>query len=267
MRPLALVTGGSSGIGAAFARKLAVRGFDLVVVARRRDRLDELARELAAAGGASVEALAADLSTDEGVAATQRRIESAASLELLVNNAGFGTLGTFFEADCAPQEAMHRLHILATLRLTHAALRKMIPRARGAVINVSSVAGFAATPGCVGYCATKQWMNAFTEGLFQELQAAGSPVRVQALCPGYTLSEFHDKLRYDRGRIPRSLWLRADAVVERSLRGLERGELFVVPDWRYRLAVLLARHLPRRLLHAVNRGRQRRIGRLATTRR
>jgi len=184
IRRVALISGASSGIGATFARKLAGAGFDLILIARRGDRLRELAGTL----GTNVTTLAADLTTEEGLRAAEEAIAKCPALEMLVNNAGFGTQGRFWKADVARQDAMHRLHILSTVRLTHAALNAMIERGRGAVINVSSVAAFGQNEGSVSYCATKAWMNSFTEGLDMELRGAGSPVRVQALCPGYTVS-------------------------------------------------------------------------------
>jgi len=246
----ALITGASSGIGAVFARKLAQRGYDLVLVARRRERLEALTRELEEKHSIGAEALAADLARDDDLARVEERIRSAATLELLVNNAGFGTRGWFHEADLEPHDRMHRLHVLATLRLTHAAVQGMTARGRGGIVNVSSVAGFVQTPGSTSYVATKAWMISFTEGLHLELKATGSPVKVQALCPGFTYSEFHDVVGMDRKRIPQAWWMKAEEVVEASLRGLERGKLTVVPGWRYRLLVLLLGLLPRALLHA-----------------
>lgn len=261
-RPLALVTGASAGIGSVFARRLAERGSDLILVARRQDRLAEVARQVEAAHGVQAEVLAADLAEGEALGRVERRIAEAERLELLVNNAGFGTRGYFFEADLRGQDEMHRLHVLATMRLTHAALRGMVARGRGGVINVSSVAGFFATPGGASYSATKAWMNVFTEGLSLELRAKGSPVRVQALCPGFTYSEFHDRMKFDRARIPRSLWLSAEEVVDMSLRGLDRGRVFVVTGWRYRLLVLLAKTLPAGVVNALNSRRARAAGRI-----
>ncbi len=240
---IALVTGASAGIGATFVRALAGRGYDLILVARRRDRLDELAREVEGKHGARTEVISADLATGEGVKAVEDRI-AAVRLDLLVNNAGFGTMGRFWETPIEGQDQMHRVHVLATMRLTRAALAGMVPRGSGGVINVSSVAGFAASPGNVSYCATKHWMNAFTEGLYMELKGVGSPVKVQALCPGFTYSEFHDVLGIDRSTIPASWWLEAEYVVNRSLEGLERGELFVIPSFRYRNLVRLIRLAP-----------------------
>ena len=237
-RPLALVTGASSGIGATFARALARRGYGLVLVARRKDRIEALAREL------NGEALPADLTSAAELKLVEDRIAAAEDLELLVNNAGFGVTGRFWEADIEGQDRMHRLHVDATVRLTHAALRGMVARGKGGVINVSSVAGFVQSPGSTSYGATKRWMNAFTEGLYLELKSAGSPVKVQALCPGFTYSEFHDVAGMDRNLIAKSLWLRAEDVVEASLRGLDRGDLFVIPGWRYKFLVHLLAIVP-----------------------
>jgi short-subunit dehydrogenase len=261
MRPLALVTGGSAGIGAAFARQLAAQGHDLILVGRRPDRLAAMVAELERDHGVRAEALVADLVTDEGQRTVEERILGEEGLELLVNNAGFGTRGRFTDLEVAPQDQMHRLHVLATLRLTHAALRGMILRGRGAIINVSSVAGFTVGAGSVSYCATKHWMNVFTEGLFLELRQTGSPVVVQSLCPGFTVSEFHDHLDFDRAKVPKFLWLRAEDVVAASLRGLERRQLYVITGWPYRLALLLIRILPTPLVRAINARRQRRLHR------
>jgi short-subunit dehydrogenase len=246
-RPLALVTGASSGIGAAFARELARRGCDLILVARRAGRLSQLAAELAEVFGVRAEALAADLTKDAELAVVERRVSGEENLEYLVNNAGFGTRGKFFEIDLDGQDRMHRLHVLATLRLTHAALPGMVARRRGNIVNVSSVAAFWETPGNTSYCATKAWMNSLTEGLALELKAAGSPVKVQALCPGFTYTEFHDVMGVDRGVIPGPLWMPAEAVVGASLRGLERGRCIVVPGLGYKFLVLLSRLVPRGL--------------------
>ncbi len=236
----ALVTGASAGIGAAFARRLARDGYRLILVARRRERLEELAREV---GGADV--LAADLTRDDELKLVEERILAEPNLELVVNNAGFGLTGRFYESPVEDAARMHRLHVMAAMRLAHAALRAMTARGRGGLINVSSVAGFAQSPGSIGYCATKAWMNSFTEGLYLELKSAGSAVRVQALCPGYTYTEFHDVKGMDRGRIPAFLWLRAEDVVEISLAGLARGKLFVVTGGVYKAVVILERLMPR----------------------
>lgn len=236
--PLAVITGASSGIGAEFARQLRAQGYRLLLIARREDKL----RELAAALGAS-EVLAADLANEQSLETAAAEIARRAP-DMLVNNAGFGLKGRFWESPLAPQMEMHRLHVLATVRLTHAVLPAMVERNSGAIINVSSVAGFARSPGNVSYCATKGWMNDFTEGLRLELAGLDSRVRVQALCPGFTYSEFHDVMGVSRSNIAKSMWLKADFVVSESLRGLERGKLFVVPDWRYRAFAAVFSKLP-----------------------
>ncbi len=250
-RPLAVVTGASSGIGAVFARRLAGNGYDLVLAARRRDRLDAVAGELETRFGIRAEPLPADLADDGDLRRVEERIFAAANLEFLVNSAGFGTKELFHEADPAGQERMLRLHVLATARLTRAALAGMVARKKGYVVNVSSAAAFAQSPGNVSYCSTKAWMNSFTEGLHLEMRSIGSPVRVQALCPGFTLTEFHDAMGVDRKVIPAGWWMPAEAVVDASLRALEKGTLIVVPGWRYRAYAILMSVAPRILRHAL----------------
>jgi hypothetical protein len=245
------VTGASAGIGAAYARRLAAQGYDLLLVARRMDRLQELAAELTSRHGVRAEPLPADLTNDADLKAVEERIAREEQLEFLLNNAGFGSRGRFYESPVEIQDAMHRLHVMATLRLSHAALRKMTVRGKGALVNVASVAAFICRPGNTSYYSTKAWINCFTEGLYLELKQARSPVCVQALCPGYTVTEFHDVIGFDRKQVPASMWTPAEQVVDASLEGLKRGKLFVVPGWRYKLFVLLLRLMPRPLLHAV----------------
>jgi uncharacterized protein len=254
---LAVVTGASSGIGAEFARKLASRGFDLTLVARREDRLRAIAQEVSALHHVRAEALPADLVQDAHRSRVADHVRSAPDLGLLVNNAGFGVPGFFFETEPDAQERMHRLHILTTMLLTHAALSNLIPKARSGtgVINVSSVAAFAAMPVGVTYGASKTWMNAFTSGLAAELAVIKSPVRVQALCPGFTLTEFHDVVHVDRSQVPRALWLTPDFVVQESLRAFDRGQTIVIPDWRYNAIARFMRIAPQSWLRRAARRR------------
>lgn len=243
-RPIALITGASAGLGATFARHLAAEGYDLILVARRAAALEKLAAELPVRS----EILVADLTTDEGTSRVCDRL-AAGDVDLLVNNAGFGTRGFFFEADPAPQEAMHRLHVLAVERLTRAALPSMVARKAGGILNVASVAAFLSGAGNISYCATKAWMVVFTEGLYLELKNLGSPVQVQALCPGYTYTEFHDVLGVDRSSLMgKSWWMDADTVIAESLRGLKTGKLLVIPGARYKAVAALGRFLPRWVL-------------------
>ena len=242
-KPLAVITGASSGIGEVFARKLAA-SYDLLLIARSKDRLEALAQELRSQG-ALVAVLEADLSDTEQLKMAADRVAAEPSLALLVNNAGFGDRAPFWEADIELLDKMHRLHISALVRLSHAALRVMVPQNRGAIINLASVAAFARREGSISYGATKNWVTAFTEGLFVDLRAAASLVYVQALCPGFTYSGFHDLLNEDRNRLaPPALWLSAEKVVDDSLRGMLDRKLYVVPGWRYRLIVGVLRVVP-----------------------
>jgi short-subunit dehydrogenase len=242
-RPLAVITGASSGIGEAFARKLAL-DHDLLLVARNKERLEILAQEFGRLG-AQVAVLDADLSDAAQLKWVADRIAAESNLALLVNNAGFGDRAPFWETDVEVLDRMHRLHIIALVRLSHAALRVMVPQNRGAIINLASVAAFARRTGSTAYSATKTWVAAFTEGLYVDLQAAASLVYVQALCPGYTYSAFHDVMKQDRSRLaPAAMWLTAEKVVDDSLRGMVDRKLYVVPGWRYKLVVALLRASP-----------------------
>jgi short-subunit dehydrogenase len=244
MSKLAVITGASSGIGASFARQLAARGYDLLLVARREDKLRALAAELSPV---SVEIVVADLASDTGRDQIAQRIRTATDLHLLVNNAGFGSVGLFQKAALGIQDEMHRLHVLTTLALSHAAMENLLtgpPKQVSGIINVSSVASFGQSPSNVSYCATKAWMTSFTKGLAVELASTGSSVKVQALCPGFTYSEFHDRIHMSRDPIPKQLWMTADFVVADSLRGFDRGQVVVIPGWRYKAIVAFMRAMP-----------------------
>lgn len=243
-KELAVITGASSGIGEVFARKLAPQ-YDLLLIARNKERLQALAGELSAQHGGTVNVLDADLSDAAQLAAVADRISAESSLSLLVNNAGFGYRGRFWESDLDALERMHRLHILALVRLSHAALKVMVPKDRGAIINLASIASFVQRAGSASYGASKSWVASFSEGLYLDLQQAKSAVRVQALCPGFTYSGFHDAMGEDRKKIaPASLWLTAEHVVDDSLAALPDGPLFVIPGWRYKWLAAVLRTLP-----------------------
>lgn len=243
----ALVTGATAGIGAAFARQLGARGYDLVLVARDGARLGALATELHERHAIAAEALVADLSGDEGVERVAGRIAALPTLSLLVNNAGFGTAGLLATAPAEVQERMLRLHVLAPMRLTRAALPGLLSRQAGAVVNVSSVASFVYGAGSVNYCASKAYLTTFSEGLGVEL--AGTGVQAQALCPGFTRTEFHRRIGPAAGDHPPWMWLTADAVARASLAQLDRrGPVICVPGLGYKLLVAALRVLPRRLI-------------------
>jgi len=186
----------------------------------------------------------ADLARIDHIDRVAGRLAAEPRLALLVNNAGFGTKGLYYEAPIDEQVAMHRVHIDATMRLSHAALRGMVSRDAGAIINVSSVAGFMQSAANVSYCATKAWMNAFTEGLFLDLAMTGSKVTVQSLCPGFTHTDFHDTAAMDKTAIAGWLWMKSDYVVDASLAALSSRKLYVVPGWKYRAVVALVTKLP-----------------------
>ena len=257
---LALVTGASSGIGAVFAKKLAGRGHGLILVARRRDRLESLAGELSKRFGVEAEVVAADLADPADLERLERLIRERTDLEFLVNNAGFGTAGRFSNVALSKNLDMLRVHCEATVRLSHAALPGMVAAKRGAIVNVSSVAGIIRIPGSAMYCSTKAFLNAFSETLSMELQETG--VRVQALCPGFTYTEFHDSPEFadnfDRGDVPKFLWLSADRVVDMSLEALKRDQVICVTGLKYKLLVAVStiRWL-RPLLRRLTRKRER----------
>ena len=263
-RPLAAVTGASAGIGATFARTLAARGHDLILIARRRDRLETLAAELEKRHGAKSEIIAADLNDAAGLERVAQHLSALPDLAILVNNAGYGIAGLFAKSEYSQQAGMHLLHVMATLRLTHAVLAGMVARRSGAIVNVASVAGFLPSPGSVSYGSSKCWINAFTEGIWMELRGSGSPVRIQALCPGFTYSEFHDVAGMNREKLaPKAWWCSAEQVVEESLAGLDRDRVFVIPGLRYRVLVRIAYAVPRALRRRLLMAMSRRNGRLA----
>jgi short-subunit dehydrogenase len=234
----ALITGASAGLGAEYAHQLAAPGTNLILVARRMDRLEELARELREKHDVTVETLQADLSTSDGIQRVERRIAETATLDLLVNNAGFsGGPGSFAERDAADHLNMVQVHVVATVRLTRAALPGMIARGRGAVINLASIAAFSPFSGPM-YSGTKAFLVMFSENLHGELKDKG--IFVQALCPGMTHTEFHEVADIDEAIVPKFFWMTAEEVVRISLRRLGRGAI-CVPGWKNKVVAFLMR--------------------------
>jgi short-subunit dehydrogenase len=224
----ALIAGASSGIGAAFAQRFGAAGYDLALIARRRDRPDALAHEIEGASGVSVEAVVADLAQAQDLRRVEERIMQDDALELLVNCAGFAVISPFHLTDPALLEAMIRLHTVAPMRLTDAALPGMRARDRGSIINVASSGAFLANPDSIWntYAATKAFVLTFTEGLHEDLSGTG--VHVQALCPGWTRTEILQSARRPWDK-PDEVTMTPEQVVEASLDGLRRGELICCP--------------------------------------
>jgi short-subunit dehydrogenase len=240
---LALITGASSGIGAAFAIELAQAGYDLVLVARRGDRLAKIATDLQATHGVSVKTLTADLCTEAGISLLEQEITALPELSILINNAGFGTTGNFAAIDLSKQIDMINLHIMATVRSCRAALPGMIQRNSGKIINLSSISAFLPTAGNATYAATKAYLVSFSEALQAEL--IDTEIQIQALCPGFTYSAFHDSaefVNFDRNRIRKMLWMDAASVARSSLSALESNRSVVfIPGWVNRLLIAVTR--------------------------
>lgn len=248
--PTALITGASAGLGAEFARRLAARGADLVLVARGVEALEALAGELRERHGVAVEVIPADLSVaDEVDRVAERLADAAAPVDLLVNNAGFGLPLTFADNDISDEVRHLRVHVEATMRLMHAALGTMRGRG-GRIINVASVAGFISRS---TYSACKSWVIGFSRWANDEYARDG--VSVTALCPGFTHTTFHERMGLAVGEegLPAFAWLDAEDVVRAGLRDAARGKAVSVPSLRYKAAVLLTRVLPRSLVSAVAR--------------
>jgi uncharacterized protein len=237
----ALVTGASSGIGEAMARLLAERRRDLVLVARRRERLEALAVELRSRHGVEVELLVADLTDPGRLAAVEARVaEEDRPIDLLVNNAGFGDGGRFWERDRDRQAALVDVHVTAPLRLTHAALGAMVPRGRGGVLNVSSMTAFAPIATTATYAAAKAFLSSLSEALHEELRGTG--VHMTALCPGFTRTEF--QAREEQEVLPDLVWMTAEDVARAGLDAVTRNQAVCVPGAGYRALAAGSRLLP-----------------------
>lgn len=247
---VALVTGASSGIGREFARVLAADGTDLVVVARRTERLEDLREELTATHDVEVEVLSADL-TDAGqrAAVEDRLRDGGAPVDLLVNNAGFGTYGRFDELDADREESELLLLVVAVHRLTRAAVPGMLDRGHGSILNVSSLAGFQPLPFDATYSAAKAFVTRFSEALHEEYRGTG--VHVTALCPGFVRTEFHESADIERGGVPRQAWLDARRVAQEGLGAAARGDAVCVPGLGYRALVAAGRLAPRALVRRI----------------
>lgn len=252
----ALITGSTAGIGAAFARRLAADGHNLVLVARNTERLGEQATELHDRHGIEAEVLTADLATDKGIEAVAARLADRKNpVDLLVNNAGFGNKGRYLDVSMADELKMLKVHCEAVLRLTSAATEAMRERGRGGVVNVASVAAFVPRG---TYGASKAWVVQFTQGAAKDL--AGSGVRLMALAPGFVRTEFHERAGMGTDNIPNWMWLDADKLVAAALADLARGKSLSIPDPRYKALMGLVKITPQAVLGGITSKTGRKYG-------
>jgi short-subunit dehydrogenase len=255
-RPVALITGPTSGIGAGFARRYAGDGYDLVLVARDVERLNELAEAMRAEHGTGSEVMVADLADADGRARVADRL--ANGVRVLVNNAGFGTSGDFWTADPAVLQSQLDVNVTAVMQLTRAALPPMIDAGAGTVINVASVAGLLSGRGST-YSASKAWVVSFSEGLANGL--AGTGVSVHALCPGFVHTEFHERAGIQMASMPSFMWLDIDDVVGECMADVARGRVVIIPGLQYKALTTAGRMVPRNVVRfmtrTVGRGRGR----------
>ncbi len=239
--PTALVTGATAGIGLEFARQLAARGHDLVLVARDNARLESVANQLQATYGVGAEVLAADLVDRAQLATVEARLASLdRPVDLLVNNAGFGLKRRFGDNDVEQEQAMLDVMVVAVMRLCHAALRAMSTRGRGGIINISSVAAFLPRG---SYSAAKAYVNSFGIWAANEYRRRG--ITVTTVCPGFTKTEFHQRMDVRRGS--GFLWLDADFVVAKALEDFDKGKVLSVPGRRYQAITTVTRMIPTRV--------------------
>jgi short-subunit dehydrogenase len=236
----ALVTGPTSGIGLSFARALAARGHDLVLVARNEQRLAETADELRSTYGVAVEVLPADLVDRAQLAKVEARLaDRGEPVRLLVNNAGFGLRGRFLDNDLALEQAQLDVLVTAVMRLTHAALGTMLAERRGQIVNVSSMAGFLQRG---SYSAAKSYVTKLSQWAHHEY--AGQGVQVMAVCPGFVRTEFHQRLGSDTDSAPRMLWLDPDRLVAEALADLDAGRALSIPSKRYKAIAVVVSVVP-----------------------
>ncbi len=252
MTSTAMITGATAGLGAEFARSLAARGSNLVLVARDADRLDDVARRLRRAHGVTVEVLPADLLEDGGLdRVTARLTGDAVPITTLINNAGYGLRQAFAENSFEEERRHLRIHVEVPLALTHAVLGGMRQRGSGHIINVASVAGFVPRG---TYGAAKAAMISFSR--WANLAYGREGITVTALCPGFVHTEFHDRMGLDKSGIPGWMWLNAEQVIAEGLRDAAAGKAVSIPSVKYKALAAIARAMPSRLVAGLaNRGR------------
>jgi len=249
----ALITGATSGIGAAFAKRLAQDGFNLIVTGRRKEKINALAYELSETYHINVEVIIVELSDNVELEALVERISNL-HIDILINNAGFGINRYFCEEDPRIQEEMVQVHVICPMKLIHAVLPNMIRRGNGVIINVSSVGAFFSIPKNTIYSGTKAFLRAFTESLHLELMGTG--VKVQVLCPGLVRTDFHEKI--GMAKVEQEIsglvrWRSPEEIVDISIKGLEKNEVVCIPGWSTRIRTFLLSILPRRIYYGLTR--------------
>jgi len=240
----ALITGATAGIGAAYAKLLAKEGFDLVLVARDLPRLKGVAKELSNLYKIKAETIKADLTKPAQLAKVEKRLaNNSKPIEVLINNAGFGLKDSFLVSNLAKEQELLDVLVTAPMRLSHAVLPGMIKRNSGSIVNVSSVASFIAGG---TYSAAKSYLTVFSEYLHTELRDTN--IKVSALCPGFTRTEFHARGKMKMSGLPNYMWTAVDQVVAKSWRYVKAGKLICIPGWQYMLLSSIARIAPRPLV-------------------
>jgi short-subunit dehydrogenase len=245
MNSWALVTGATAGIGESFSRLLAAKNYNLVLVARDLPRLHERAAALEAKFGIKTHVIQADLATDEGCLRIEKYILEN-QIDVLINNAGFGTNKAFTMSTLEVEQQLLDVLVRTPMRLMHIALPLMKQRNNGIIINVSSVAGYIAGG---TYSASKSYLTVLSESLNTELSATN--VKVSALCPGFTRTEFHQRGKMSMKGLPNFLWLNPDRLVEQSWRDALKGKAVSIPGWQYKLLVLIVQTMPRSIVRKV----------------
>lgn len=256
-KPIALVTGASTGLGEKFARALAATGHDLVLVARTGPALEKLAGELEQSHGTKSEVLVADLAEVAQRATVVGRIADGAPLDTVINNAGFGRYGSFYQMSLAGEVGQIEVNITALVTLSHAALGVMVPRRSGKLLNVSSIGAFAPAPGGATYSATKAFVLSFTEALHDEV--ADSGVHVTALCPGFTRTEFQERAGVQSSGVPNAAWSNPTDVVSAGLAALDRNKAVCVPGFLNKLVAVSPRFGPRGMTRGISGGVMKRL--------
>ena len=245
MASWALVTGATAGIGESFTRLLAENNYNVVLVARDLPRLQERAQELEAKYQVQTHCIQADLSTDAGCSVVESYIASN-QIDVLINNAGFGINKAFTVSELVEEQKLLDVLVRTPMRLMHVALPLMKQRDRGVVINVSSVASFIAGG---TYSASKSYLTVLTESMHTEL--AGTNLKISALCPGFTRTEFHQRGRMSMKGLPNFMWLDSDELVAKAWRDALKGKAISIPGWQYQLLVFVIQRLPRSIVRKV----------------